>query len=417
MAARIMYRVIALAVALLALSTGAAAPARAADSGDVPTAVLGLEAIDAPDNLASAITDALRQRVASVKGLQLVQGKDLVEIKLVFSCSDEAPACLAQAGKSLGVAKLIFGNVKRAGSDYLVKLALIDVAQATVEGTLTETVANRRAEATDFRALAQQWVAKLTGQPETGAGAGGGTLQIRSNVSGAAVSLDGNPVGVTAREPLSVAGVAPGQHELMAQKAGYETRTQQFTMGNGQSLPLSLTLAAASRGGAAPADGEGAGAQRPAGRADETPTDEAPSGMARPGFWIAMAFTAASAAAATYYGLQIRQINKDLDPFRSVSCGSPTGYCDLNGAPVAAPSQASRSTVAQKLDQGDRDHTYQIVSLCVGGAFLIAGGFLFYKGYLDKEPGSGPATSENHGLRIFPTGTASSGGIVAEFDF
>jgi hypothetical protein len=56
------------------------APGRAAaEGGDAAVAVLGFEALDgAPDNVATEITDALRQRVAATKGYQLVQGKDLV---------------------------------------------------------------------------------------------------------------------------------------------------------------------------------------------------------------------------------------------------------------------------------------------------------------------------------------------------
>ncbi len=90
----------------------------AAESGEIPTVVLGLEAVDgAPDNLAADITDALRQRVAATRDYQLLQGKDLVEVKLVFACPDEAPACMSQAGKSLGASKLIFGNIKKSSID------------------------------------------------------------------------------------------------------------------------------------------------------------------------------------------------------------------------------------------------------------------------------------------------------------
>src|SRR4051812_5407042 len=86
---------------IVAVTTVVASPARrayGAESSESTIAVLGLEALDgAPDSIASDITDALRQRVASTKGQQLVQGKDLVEVKLVFSCPDEAPSCMAQA--------------------------------------------------------------------------------------------------------------------------------------------------------------------------------------------------------------------------------------------------------------------------------------------------------------------------------
>src|SRR5450432_2661967 len=132
--------------------------AAAAESGEIPTVVLGLEAIDgAPDNLAADITDALRQRVAATKDYQLLQGKDLVELKLIFACSDEAPACLSQAGKSLGASKLIFGNVKKTGGDFQVTLKLLDVNRAVVESFTTDTVPGGRANATALRQLAPIW--------------------------------------------------------------------------------------------------------------------------------------------------------------------------------------------------------------------------------------------------------------------
>jgi len=71
--------------------------------------------------------------------------------------------------------------------------------------------------------------------------------------------------------------------------------------------------------------------------------------------------------------------------------------------------------VASKTDTGNRDQTLQWVFVGVGGAFAVAGGYLLYKGYLASEGNNQSAS--NHGLRIFPTATASTRGIVAEFDF
>ena len=114
---------------------GLAAPARAADA-ETGTVVLGLEALEPQDNaVANDITEALRQRVATSKGGPLIPGKDLVEIKLVFSCSDEAPACLAQAAKSLGAAKLIYGSVKRAGGELVITLKQIDATRGVLDGS------------------------------------------------------------------------------------------------------------------------------------------------------------------------------------------------------------------------------------------------------------------------------------------
>ena len=127
--------------------------------------MLGIEPLEGtPDAVAAEMTDALRQRVAATKGYQLLQGKDLVEVKLVFACPDAAPACMSAAGKSLGADKLIFGNVKRAGNDFQLTLKLLDVSRAVVESFTAETVPKKHADASGLRSLAPAWLAKLSGK-------------------------------------------------------------------------------------------------------------------------------------------------------------------------------------------------------------------------------------------------------------
>ena len=115
-------------------------------------------------------------------------------MKLVFACPDAAPACMSQAGKSLGADKLIFGNVKRAGNDFQVTLKLLDVSRAVVESFTAETVPKKHADASGLRSMAPAWLAKLSGK-------GGGSIQVRANFPGAAVSLDGTQVGHHRRQP------------------------------------------------------------------------------------------------------------------------------------------------------------------------------------------------------------------------
>ncbi|HVV53160.1 MAG TPA: PEGA domain-containing protein [Polyangia bacterium] len=390
---------------LLVLASWPAASAVAAEAG-TPTAVLGLEPLEGvPDALAADITDAVRQRVAATKDYQLLQGKDLVEVKLVFACPDEAPACLSQAGKSLGAAKLIYGNVKKTGDDYQVTLKLLDVARAVVESFTADTIPGGRANATALRQLAPIWLAKLSGK-------GNGSITVRANLTGAAVSLDGTRVGVTGSAPVVVSDLSPGKHEVAVEKSGYTTTKQDFTLAAGQSLPLTLDLSPVSvevpkpRGGAQAA--QGAGATEP------LPSESNSHAGAQVGFWIAVVGTAASAGLAVKFGLDVRDINKQLDAYRRFSCTSSTGICDSQGKtanPLTAAQNASKSSL---VDQGNRDQTLQWVFVGVGGAFAVAGGYLLYKGYLASD---GTQSASNHGLRIFPTATASARGIVAEFDF
>ena len=396
------------ATLVVVLLGGAATPARAAD--DSGTVVLGIEAVDTQDNnLASDVTDAIKQRVATGKGGPLIPGKDLVEIKLVFSCSDEAAACLAQAGKSLGAAKLIYGIIKRSGSDVVLTLKQVDTARGTIDGTTVENLAKKKLDPSALRALSGQWVARLSGAKPAGGGGTPGTLIVRSNVSGATVMLDGAEVGTLTRKTLSIEDVSPGKHEITVEKPGFGVSTQVFTISAGQALPLTLTLL---RGDGNEGD-DGATAPPPGGEAGATahriagPVDEAPSSedslrsWVRTGFWVSLGVSAVSFSLAAKYGLDVRSVNHDLDPFR--------GKNNL--------SKDQADTVQSKLAEGNRAQTRQWIFIGVGSAAAVAGGFLLYKGYLDKEAGSGAKTADNHGLRVFPTANTSSGGIAAEFDF
>jgi PEGA domain len=384
----------------------------AAAEADAATAVLGLEALDgAPDNVATEITDALRQRVASTRGFLLVQGKDLVEVKLVFSCPDEGPACMAQAGKSMGATKLIFGNVKKVGADYQVTLKLLDVNRSVVDSWATEAVPRRKAEPTVFRSLAPAWLSKLTGK------GAGGNLQIKANVSGAAVSLDGARVGVTGAQAVAIADVAPGRHEVAVEKSGFSTAKQEFTLAAGQSLPLSLSLSSVSVevGPGEQAETPPVIVHRPSEAPGESPSEGGGSHtMARAGFWVAVVATVGSAALGLKFARDVQQINSELDPYRRYPCaGSPYG-CNLKGDPEPMLDANEKSTVANKTNSGKQDQLLEEIFLIGAVPFAIAGGYFLYKGYLDS---GSEKTTASRGLRIFPTVSASAGGIVTEFDF
>jgi hypothetical protein len=399
---------------LVAALTVLLVAAEASAAEDVPTTVLGLEALEGvPEAVAADITDALRQRVAGTKGYQLVQGKDLVEVKLVFSCPDEAPPCMSQAAKSMGATKVIFGNVKRTGSDYLVTLRLLDANKGTIESWTAETIPKKRAEQNMYRSLAPNWLATLSGKTAAG------SLQVRANVTGATVSLDGTRVGVTDGDPVAIPDVTAGHHEVSVEKGGYTTAKQEFTLAGGQSLPLSLTLSPVSAdvGGDRT---EPMVVKRPS--ADEAGEGEPTTGshtLSRAGFWVALVGTAAAAGLAVKFGYDVKQINSQLDPYRRF-CTS-TGCVDNRGQPAqpinAMTDPAGTLFIHNKTDEGNRDQTLQWVFVALAPPFALAAGYFFYKGYLESDSKEGTRTSSSHGLRIFPTATASAGGIIAEFDF
>lgn len=68
-----------------------------------------------------------------------------------------------------------------------------------------------------------------------------GSLRVMTNVPGARISLDGEPIG---NAPVSRSDVAPGEHILEASADGYQTLQQPVTVESGQQRVVSLQLEA-----------------------------------------------------------------------------------------------------------------------------------------------------------------------------
>jgi len=107
-------------------------------------AVLGLEVQatgGAPDQettkIARNLTDGLRQRALSGAGQYTMapnSERELIDEKLMASCLDEAPKCMAQIGAGLKADFLLYGRVdktKEKDCEYRITLRLLDVAKAT----------------------------------------------------------------------------------------------------------------------------------------------------------------------------------------------------------------------------------------------------------------------------------------------
>ena len=328
----------------------ALSPSLALAAGDGPaTAVLGLESSDVPATVVDAISEELRQRVSAANGMRLVSGKDLVELKLVFSCADEGHACMAQAGKSLDADRLIYGSVKKDGNNVAVWLKSFDVHHERVDSWLTDKLPANQTDAEGVRTAVARWFAKLTGHSTSG-----GTILVSANTQGAVVTLDGVPSGVTSEKPLTIADVKPGAHHLVLTKEGNAPARQDLTITAGQTLTVNLALNP--EGTAVIAGGDGAGAGRKAGLADKreggAPGADDGRGGYRTGFWVTLGAGLVSAGAAVKFGLDVLKINKDLDQFRRYACGDPPMSCDSTGKVAAPLTEQELKTRDDKLSEG-----------------------------------------------------------------
>ena len=215
---------------VLASSSAVAAP-------DVSVAVLGLEPVDVPEPLAQQLTDALRQRASSTGGVRMVQGKDLIEVKMVFNCDGELPACMAQAGKTLGADKLLYGTVKKGSSKNTVTVALklLDVKTAVIEKFVNDTVSKRELAGNNVNGVAARWFGQLLeveAKP---------TLTVTSDPTGASVTVDGTSYG---RTPLTLRDLTPGPHQVTVSMAGKQTFSRNVELRPGGSHDVVATLEA-----------------------------------------------------------------------------------------------------------------------------------------------------------------------------
>jgi hypothetical protein len=393
--------------------------ARAAETN---VAVLGIEASEGvPEAVATAATDALRQRMSLTAGYRLVQGRDLVEVKLVFSCPDEAPACMGQAAKSLGAARLIFGSVKKAGADsFSLTIKLFDGEKEVVESWTTDQFTRVQSTAAGLRGPAQKWIATLTGQSLPG------TVHIQGGVVGAQVSLDGVGVGVISANGLGISGVAPGRHEIVVSKPGYESAKKTITLSSADTRDVTIEMAPEPKSPGA----EGAPVAADTGTPEQPPLSEAPvseppvtSSGDRIGTRIAAVVTAAAGVAGIIvgirYSLLVNDANGKLDDFRRFDCVplSKDIYgngCNTKNEPVKDAITAGQWDWIQNTKKSaDRYQTYQWIGYGLGGALLATSAYLFYRGFFASSSSSSVADARGPSLYLAPIFAPNSVGAAA----
>ncbi|MBI5480906.1 MAG: PEGA domain-containing protein, partial [Deltaproteobacteria bacterium] len=220
--------------ALVALLAMLAVPAVA--RAQVSIAVLGFESIEVPEDVANQVTLALRVRATHAK-LRVVPGKPLVEMKLVFGCLDEAPACMSQIGSSLGAEKLLYGAVRKSRTGYSVTLKFLDVGKARLENEQTFQLVKGDAREAPLRGHAEKWFVAVTGLKATG------TLRITPSVAGAKVSVDDVVIGTsTGLEPVVAGDLRPGKHEVVVVAKKHKRFTASVRVAPGETLEVNAQL-------------------------------------------------------------------------------------------------------------------------------------------------------------------------------
>jgi hypothetical protein len=393
-------------LSVLGILVGTIFASSAVSAAEASLSVLGIEPVaGAPEAIASAVTEALRQRVTSSSMFRLVQGRDLVEVKLVFSCADEAPPCMTQAAQSIGANKLVFGSVQPVGTDaFIVTVKLLDAERGVVESWISEQISRAQATPVGLRAPVQKWFATLTGQALPG------TLKIAGGVVGAAVLLDGVQAGLLGSDGLLVAGVAGGQHQITISKTGYEKWERNVTLASGATERIQVQLRSIDKSSEGQAQAEPLAAP-----AEPTPGQEPEpfNQGSRVGAWALLGLGMVGVGLGGYSSYKVSSINSNLDQYRRYSCTtSATKLCNINGASADPLDAKSLEWVASQQSSGDKWGKVQWVGYGVGGALIVTSAVLFYHGYFGKPDDTASSETGSRFVLLPSVGRGNVGALA-----
>ncbi len=207
----------------------------AESSARAQVGVVELEAEGGTETAAKLGTQALRHAVRGL-GMRLGPAKTLAELKLVFGCEQEQPACMAQAARTMGVSRLVWGRVRRRGRVYIFALRALNVAKPSTVAKVSFRVPVAKLTRSSLAAMAPTWLQRVLGVTRTG------RLLIRGRPAGAVVHVDGRVVGplpATGKLPLEL---PPGRHTVEITKENYRSfrRTVRIRLGRETSLTFEL---------------------------------------------------------------------------------------------------------------------------------------------------------------------------------
>ncbi len=436
------------AISLVCLSLAVLAGAARAAHAKPTVAILGLEVVDngggvdeKSTKVAKDLTEALRNRAKVGTGpYALAPGsdKDLLEMKLLSGCDNEATACMASMGTELAADKLLYGKVEKQQGGFQVTLRLLDVSSKTNEKTTTDIIPTAESSGSDLQRWGKQLYNRLSG------GSDQGTLLVKANVDRGTIYIDkqvkGSLVGGTAR----ISGLSEGTHEIAIEAEGKLRYEAKVSVSGGEETTHNAELennaikVTPPHGGSGEGSGSGSdehitgelgGSQ--ISREGTVSQDEHPGRMSRALFWTSLVVTASSATGMTITGLQVRgPLREDKENAIRMWQTAHPGDSTLSGDDACTPAanlagmgDQLAAAVADKCDIGKRRAL--ITNVLVGTTVIAAAATIvfYYKGYVQAEHESRTATSTSQRKKrspsvVFaPTVSPDQVGAALQIDF
>ncbi len=151
---------------------------------------------------------------------------------LIVKCAGEA-TCIAKIGDKLGASEVILVAISELG-DVILTLQRIDVKGKTIASRVAETLANTAPPAS---AQLDEFLVRLM---PNGDFLRYGVIDIVANLAGAAVTISGEPRGITPIEPLKLK--APATYNIRVEKTGFTPFTTTIELPPDGTIKVDATL-------------------------------------------------------------------------------------------------------------------------------------------------------------------------------
>ncbi len=195
---------------------------------DTTLVVLGIRSVEGDEDLARDLTDALRQVAAEVPGITVSEAQvTLSQMSMVHGCDEPNVTCMTAIAADLQQQRVLYGTLRRTGggaeSDFALTLYYFNAETSQIEASLTDTIPRGQTDLDALRPAASRYVGRFTNQTRYG------SARVTTNVPGAAVIVDGNPVGTTNEAgAIEIPDLTEGEHELEISADGYDAYEGSF---------------------------------------------------------------------------------------------------------------------------------------------------------------------------------------------
>lgn len=205
-------------------------------AGKINIAVMDLEVLDVSASAKKALSDRLRTELFNTGRFAVMERNkmdDILKEQGFQQSGCTTNECVVEAGRLLGVDRMIAGSIGKVGTIYTVSLRMIDIETSRIMLTKTEDCNCPLEEVltTSLRNVAL----KMAGLSPDSEGlpfipktttVGQGDFYFKSTPPGAQVFIDDQPIsGVT---PLTKEGVPAGTHQIRMQKEYYSSSQTVF---------------------------------------------------------------------------------------------------------------------------------------------------------------------------------------------